>query len=60
MLDKETVKKKLFEQLDECNDLLGKYKELRSKGMSKDDVFEAIINTRRQTLSDILDLITNK
>lgn len=60
MQDKETVKKKIFEQLDECNELLSKYKELRSKGMSKDDVFEAIINTRKQTLSDILDLITKQ
>jgi hypothetical protein len=53
----ETLKKKLFELLDECNEHLSKYKELRSNGLSKDEVFEAIHNTRKQVLSEILDLI---
>ena len=57
MSDKETLKKKLFELLDECNDQLSKYKELRAKGLSKDDTFEAIVNTRHKTLSEILEII---
>lgn len=58
MQDKETVKKKLYDMLEECNELLSKYKDLRAKGMSKDETFEAIWNTRKQTASEILDLIS--
>lgn len=58
MPDKETVKKRLFEMLDECNDLLSRYKDLRSKGLFKDEVFEATWNTRKQTISEILDLVS--
>jgi hypothetical protein len=58
--DKDLLKKKLFDMLDDCNDQLSKYKELRARGMSKDDVFEAIFNTRKQTISEILDLISFK
>jgi len=58
VLDKETVKKKLYEMLENCNELLSKYKDLRSKGMSKDETFEAIWNTRKQTISEILDLVS--
>lgn len=60
MSDKETLKKKLFEMLDECNEHLSKYKDLRAKGMSKDDVFEAIYNTRKQTLAEILEIVASK
>lgn len=58
MPDKETVKKKLYDMLEECNELLSKYKDLRSRGMSKDEAFEAIWNTRKQTISEILDLVS--
>lgn len=58
MLDKETLKKKLFDMLNECNDQLSKYKELRAKGLSKDDTYEAILSTRQRTLSEILELIS--
>lgn len=58
MLDKETVKKKLYDMLEECSDILSRYKDLRSKGMSKDEVFEATWNTRKQTIAEILDSIS--
>lgn len=58
MPDKETVKKKILEMLEECNVILGRYKDLRAQGMSKDDTFEAIWNTRKQTAAEILDLIS--
>ena len=60
MLDQEILKKKLFEILDECNEYLGKYKDLRAKGLSKDDVFEAIYNTRKQITAEILEFISSK
>jgi hypothetical protein len=60
VLDKETAKKHLYEMLDTCNELLSKYKELRAKGMSKDDIFEAIWNTRKQTITEILELLLSK
>lgn len=58
MLDRETVKKKLYEMLEECNEHLSKYKNLRSAGMSQDETFEAKWNTRKQTISEILDLVS--
>ena len=58
MPDKETVKKRLYEMLEECNELLSKYKDLRAKGMSKDEAFEATWNTRKQTIAEILDLVS--
>lgn len=58
MPDKETVKKKLLEMLEECNVLLGRYKDLRANGLSKDDIFEATWNTRKQTIAEILDLVS--
>lgn len=58
MLDKETVKKKLYDMLEECSDILSRYKDLRGKGMSKDEVFEATWNTRKQTIAEILDSIS--
>ncbi len=60
MLDKEALKKKLFVMLDECNEHLGKYKDLLAKGMSKDEVFEAIYNTRKQTIAELLEIILSK
>lgn len=60
MPDKETVKKKLFEMLDNCNEILSNYKDLRSKGMSNDEVFEAIWNTRKQVVAEILEIIAAK
>lgn len=60
MLDKETLKKKLFEMLDECNTYLIKYKELRSKGLASDQIFEATYNTRKQTISELIELIYGK
>jgi hypothetical protein len=59
-LTNEALKIKLFNMLDECNEQLSKYKELRSKGMMPDKTFEAILSTRKQVISDILDLITQK
>lgn len=44
--------------LDECNELLSRYKDLRAKGMSKDEAFEATWNTRKQTIAEILDLVS--
>ena len=60
MLDKETAKKSLYEMLETCNELLSKYKDLRAKGMGKDETFEAIWNTRKQTITEILDLLLSK
>ena len=60
MADKDILKKKLFEMLDACNDQLAKYKELRAKGLSKDDVFEAIFDSRKQIITEILELISAK
>lgn len=57
MLDKETVKKKIFILLEDCNEQLGKYKDLRSRGMAQDETFEATLNTRKQTLAEILEMI---
>lgn len=58
MFEKQTIKKRLFELLEECNDQLGKYKELRDKGLAKDEVFERIVSARKQIVSDILDLVS--
>jgi hypothetical protein len=58
--DKDQLKKRLFEMLDACNEQLAKYKELRAKGLSKDDVFEAIFDARKQVLTEILELISAK
>lgn len=58
MSDKETVKKRLYEMLEECNEFLSKYKDLRAKGMSRDETFEATWNTRKQTIAEILDLMS--
>lgn len=58
MPDKETVKKKLLEMAEECNVILSRYKDLRANGLSKDDIFEAAWNTRKQTIAEILDLVS--
>ena len=58
MPDKETVKSRLYEMLQECNEFLSKYKDLRAKNMAQDEVFEATWNTRKQTISEILDLLS--
>lgn len=60
MLDKEVLKNKIFDMLDSCNEQFGKYKELRSNGLSQDLMYESIINTRKQILSEILEFILNK
>lgn len=57
MLDNEQLKNKLFDLLNQCAEQLSKYKELRANGMSKDDVFESILNTRKQTLNEVLEMI---
>lgn len=58
MPDKETVKKKLLEMLEECNVILSRYKDLRTYGMAKDETFEATWNTRKQTTAEILELLS--
>ncbi len=60
MLDNENLKKKLLDMLNECSASLAKYKELRNNGLSKDDIFEAIYNTRKQTINELLELIATK
>lgn len=59
MSDQEIIKSKLFKMLDEYNDILSKYKELRAKGMAQDEIFETLWNTRKQVTSEILDIILN-
>lgn len=58
MLDKETVKKKLLDMLNDCNEQLGKYKELRAKGLAKDNTFEAVLDTRKHIIAEVLELIS--
>lgn len=58
MPDREAVKKRLYDILEECHEILCKYKDLRANGMSKDEVFEATWNTRKQTTTEILELLS--
>lgn len=46
--------------LDDINEQLSKYKDLRANGLSKDDMFEAILNARKQVVTDILELVSGK
>lgn len=58
MPDKETVKKRLLEMIEECNVILSRYKDLRANGLSKDEAFETSWNIRKKTIVEILDLIS--
>lgn len=44
--------------LEDYTDQLGKYKELRAKGLSKDDAYENILNAKKQVITEVLEFIT--
>ena len=46
--------------LEDVTEQLSKYKDLRAQGLSKDEMFEAILNTRKQVIADILELVSGK
>jgi hypothetical protein len=57
-VSQEILKQKLFNMLDECNAQLSKYKELRSNGLSKDEVFEAMYSAKKKVILEIIELLS--
>lgn len=56
-MNHETLKQTLFKMLDECSVLLSKYKELRSNGLSKDEIFESVYSAKKKVILQIIELI---
>lgn len=46
--------------LNTCDVILAKYKELRAQGLSKDDSFEMMLDSRKKTILEIIEIINDK